>query len=486
MIRKLLTFIAALYLTYSSHAQSTRPVPALIRHLIGLDSTVVPGISWFVRGLVPEHLIPSAQRAESQYLARTKAGLFVKISGSGLLFKVSEGTKGLIFTRVDSTIYQGSDFHAFVFSLGDTVFAFGGYGFWRNNGVLKFLNPKNHDWSSIPLDRELEASAGDNTGFWLDAPNRNLYIGNRYLFNDGVKSRMNRKDPPDSILWKLDLTRGKSVMLGKVTKNFKPGINSPWGLISDDDTANLHFLVHDILQNRTYRFRYPVQAAFRSIYERTNSEIWYFKDSTLYMGNLTLNTFDSLKLSRSDLEYTGQNVYIAVPETQNISPETGNKTTALIYIAFALAGVMLAFRFIGQTQKSDQKTLETVITAPTSSDSAPSPEIAVDRPHNLASIFHPTELSLILHVATKTGKGEFTVLDDVNRILGLANKQETIQKKNRSEVITSINRKWALYNGVDTQLIQRRRSEFDGRYFEYFLDHEALDTFSGPKSGHIQ
>ncbi len=45
----------------------------------------------------------------------------------------------------------------------------------------------------------------------------------------------------------------------------------------------------------------------------------------------------------------------------------------------------------------------------------------------------------------------------------------TIQKKNRSDVITTINQKWAAAYRDQVALIERQRSSDDKRSFEYFI-----------------
>ena len=54
--------------------------------------------------------------------------------------------------------------------------------------------------------------------------------------------------------------------------------------------------------------------------------------------------------------------------------------------------------------------------------------------------------------------------------MGLLNKTIDIQKKQRSDVIISINKKYAFATGDKTSIIQKKRTEFDQRTFEYFIE----------------
>jgi len=66
-------------------------------------------------------------------------------------------------------------------------------------------------------------------------------------------------------------------------------------------------------------------------------------------------------------------------------------------------------------------------------------------------------------------------VEEINKVLGLSGKNESVQKKNRSETINDINKKWAVLCGNKNPLILRQRSEFDKRSFEYFIQPVWLE-----------
>lgn len=90
-------------------------------------------------------------------------------------------------------------------------------------------------------------------------------------------------------------------------------------------------------------------------------------------------------------------------------------------------------------------------------------------------LFQGKELEIINLVHLKSEKGHGVDIDSINKIIGVANKNGEVQKKQRSEILISINRKWRYANSTNDLLIKKRRVEQDKRSFEYYVDFENLD-----------
>ena len=68
-----------------------------------------------------------------------------------------------------------------------------------------------------------------------------------------------------------------------------------------------------------------------------------------------------------------------------------------------------------------------------------------------------------------------TNVEEINVLLGVANKSIDIQKKKRSDIISSINNKYCiLVNRKDIFLINRIRVENDRRVYEYFISPDQI------------
>ncbi len=68
------------------------------------------------------------------------------------------------------------------------------------------------------------------------------------------------------------------------------------------------------------------------------------------------------------------------------------------------------------------------------------------------------------------------VTDEVNRILGVAQKSLDMQKRKRSDVIRSINAKYKLIQPMTTlPLVDRVKSDVDARLYEYYLLEDEIE-----------
>ena len=93
---------------------------------------------------------------------------------------------------------------------------------------------------------------------------------------------------------------------------------------------------------------------------------------------------------------------------------------------------------------------------------------------NHQQLFDEKELQLLLLLIDNSAKGKTTSIDDLNKVMGLTKKPVEIQKKQRSDTITSINKKYSFTTRSDEPIIEKNRTEFDKRSFEYFIAFEKL------------
>jgi hypothetical protein len=98
--------------------------------------------------------------------------------------------------------------------------------------------------------------------------------------------------------------------------------------------------------------------------------------------------------------------------------------------------------------------------------------------------FSPLEIDVISAIVENSLKGNYTSIEEVNKALGVSKKNIGIQKKQRSDIITSINKKYSYIKRSQQELVEKRQTEFDKRSFEYFIDNARLnDTDAFIKAG---
>ena len=470
-------FLACLlFSAVASLAQTPRPVPKVIDHLMTRRGSANPvTITALLRGFIPSGSIPRKLEKEWQHLVCTSEGLFAKINGTGVLFQLSRRGDGIVFTRVDSSYFWGADFGALLFSRKDSIYSLGGYGFWRNSGHLRSFDTLSHGWSVRQLDREVQVDAS-LSGTWVQPDAGAVYVAGTRPLDDGVIGMADREHTADSSLWRLDLRTGHWMVMGLMTERLKPGFDAPWGLMSDRGVKAMDFRLYDIGRNSILKPGPELQARLEAAWSRVRPEINYFIDSTLYIGDPVADTFDSLPMRYADFMATGSPVF--KPQEP---PMAASLSRPILLLSGLFAGVfgMIVFQFLTSMNKRNTPSSKPA-EDPAGEIRPPSPApLSSDPPvpsRDLSTVFTPMELELIQLVRARTLAGATATIDDVNRVLGLSAKNESVQKKNRSDVITSINQKWMLMKQTDMALIQRKRSEFDGRFFEY---HMGVDGNEG-------
>jgi hypothetical protein len=455
-------------------------VPQMIRHLLSHPEKGIPIIEGTAKGLIPKYLLPPKISDEPEYLVKTAKGLFAGVSGTGRLYQIGLEQDSLVFRRVDSTYFEGYDFMPIVFTLSDTIYSYGGYGFWKNNGHLRFYDPINNDWNIVPIDWEVPATSAF-AFYWFDGLNGELYIGHGRSLNNGLIGTGDPGTNLDDTLWVLNIHDRKWRKLGTLTKDLTHGRNTHWGIHITDDPSRFNIL--DLRNNRRLIASEVAILRTQSWLLKWQPQFWYSMDSTVYFGDVQRDLFDSLQLSGADLKPTQDKVY---------DEWIGGKSEWMadwrnILLALAIPVIAgLIFLVVRKPKKMSPPDINLEVTDDDYDDTGKDEQeiqtvdlIEPIQGKRMAEVFNNTELVLIRFLLDRSQEEATTSIDEINRILGLSTKNESIQKRNRNVVLTTINQKWALIHGRDEKLIDRKRSDYDGRNFEYFIPSSVIDTATG-------
>ena len=473
----LIIFFSLLLQLQEGIAQSSpASTPAIIKHLLSQQKEIpVISGSFLNRELLkilPRNEMPKQLWPENQYLLYTPGSLYLGIDGTGRLYKIKTRGDALNFIREDSTFYLGNNFDAFNFSIGDTLYSFGGYGFWKNNGMLRYYNRVVHEWEVIKTNREINTHtgiSGDASYFWVDDKNNRFYLAGQKIVNDGLKPQLNSSELKNKKLFVLDITKREWTELG-VLKDYPDAgsVNSPWGPLIIGPFISY---INDFIRNRELTGKKPVIEQLKKVFSGHAPDVAYFIDSTLYFSNINLNSFDSVQLSINDFEYRGEKVFTPLASKIDIA----DNKDYLLWLAVIPVAVLL-FLIIYRNKKRKkvrQHNIDEILNHQ-NGDVAPQTDHTGTQKFNgkngnHSQGFSAIEKELILFIYEKTLQ-EYTVsVEEINKVLGLSGKNESVQKKNRSENINIINQKWSVLYGNNHPLIDRQRSEFDKRSFEYFI-----------------
>ncbi len=396
-----------------------------------------------------------------QNIIKSGNGLYAFINGSGKLYKISNAQNGLDFNRIDSTAHFGYNIGSFGFSYNNRLYNLGGYGFWRMNGQLRVFNEKESEWDIVKLNKEIPLITGITEGaIWYDFAGKKIYTAYYLTKDEAIKTKALEDTKFIYEVMVLDLQKNEWTKLGDLSpylkaklQILKPITMSPWGEIVTigDKISLLDFKNNKILA-------LDVQKDF---YQTLSRSFWgnsfYFADSTLYIGNK--DRVDSIAMHYSDFIYSNELLY----QEQNILASIKSQNGFLIYVLPILALGISAFAWYKFRSPNTSITTNTVTLKETS------------EPKN---VFDEMEIQLLQLLIQNTAAGTPTSTEEQNKILGLTKKSTEIQKKQRSDIIISINSKYAFVTKIDSLIIQRKRTDFDGRAYEYFIEYARLDEIS--------
>lgn len=85
------------------------------------------------------------------------------------------------------------------------------------------------------------------------------------------------------------------------------------------------------------------------------------------------------------------------------------------------------------------------------------------------------ELSFLEFLYLNSSNGKLTSIAAINQFLGVENRTMDIQKRMRSDLISSINHKISVSAGLSQPVIDKKRSAFDKRSFDYFILDNHFD-----------
>lgn len=402
----------------------------------------------------------------SHELLCSSGTLFIHIRGTGLLYRAEETATGdsIVFIRQDKTRHFGYNLNAYSFTVGDRIYNLGGYGFWKWNGQLRSFNGKMREWEIVPLDREIVTSKDSPNSFcWNNGKKGQLFILQSFRENEAVRNEPFRT--VDSV-YQLDLNTGNWSTVGRQTEVLRKFLNQQTVLAEMDSglLVNNRGVIQyfDMLENRVLTLRdvkvkAELQVALLDTYN------WYVHGK-LYYGDPRTGSIDSLALDKRMFADTGNTVFEA--------GHSDNMALWLLPPMILIAGLAY-LSFMRRVEKhADQGNHEKE-----EGGSAVKP-VVLSSPHLQQAVFDEVELSLLkCLVQNMQLKGSRTGTHEINRVLGVASKTMDMQKRKRSDVIRSVNRKYQLLHpDRASDLILKDKSELDGRLSEYYISQSELET----------
>ncbi len=430
----------------------------------------IPSIRWDGR----EAIEPDSSHFSKlrQYLVKNRDGLFMVLNGSGRLYK-AETENGLItFKRLDSTVYYGSNFGSYIFGYNDTIFSLGGYGFWKTNGLLRYYIPSRREWDIVRLNKEIPLLTENVYDLiWYDGSEQKIYFGFTKEENNITKEKQSNSNLHLEVIV-LDLQKKEWTDLGSLSPflktnliNIRNIISSPYGQMIDLGTKTL-FL--NYRTNQIYRLRESRQRQMELMPSGTgDTHTIYFIDSTFYRWLTAMNIVDSIKIEADDLLLLNEKVFIPRVQQQTAFKKEPFSFRMVFYGFLSATFLFSVIYFLLRKRSMHLRT------SPENNNNE------LDELNNHPMITYTSiELDLIRTILNNSTKGIYTSIEETNKMLGVKNRDTDIQKKVRHEIISSINKKFSFVTKSEKELIEKRRTEFDRRSFEYFINPTCLKDAS--------
>ena len=441
-------------------------MPPILKKLSSYKGTVLV-YSQHQESLVDLSDLPANFSTGGYNLVKDYSGLYVIPQGTGRIYKMDTSQGRYRWNRIDSTYFTGYNFRSIAFGLDSVFYSFGGNGFWNTNGTLRNFNPFSKQWDATMLSENIYWTKVANGFFMIDTASKTLTIKALSSPSHEVL-KSNKAEKIKEGIYRLNIKTGDWTKMGKMRDTSHSVVATlPWGLLVDNSS------VLDLSSNRYFSFSKRVKSKILGI---VSSDRYAYPaiatfaiDSVLYMGN-QFDPYDSVVISRVDLIDTGIPIY-----TPLTPPGLLDNVEAESFLLVILGFLSSFLGLLLYKAKKVQPTPAVEIVSPfsDSSDAVAVPETekhpTTFRSTRILELLEERERSLLEFLFHHSADERLTSIDEINKVIGVQHRSVEIQKRMRSDMIGSINQKLQIITRDKKPVVDKQRSEFDKRSFEYFI-----------------
>lgn len=417
------------------------PIDPLLKKLISLNTKCYP------MGGPPQSILKLQEpifKEKAQQVTMTDDNLYIQLEGTGRLYKATKQNDSILkFTRIDKTVSINYNGGGYLFTEGENIYIFGGYGFWKSNGTFKKFNFRDKEWDVFRVSKELFPPGYPHPGAWYDIQSNKMHLLIEEVVNDALRNS-NKEGNSSHATHEMDLktrTWVESLSLHdrvrQMIKNRGPVVQYNNGYLMLDKID-----LYDV-DIRNNQLRKMSDQSFSQTFSRIfNNEFIFWHDNKVFFRDKNTGKLDSLVLPIDKFATE------PFPVFQRTIPEYVKWMSLIILL---IAGTAYAYSRIDRN-----------------------PNLKNAGFHASAAGFSETEISLIQMLIEKSKKQLRADIHDLNYVLGVKDKNTGLQKKVRSDAIRNINEKFLIISGTEDPLISIERSAADKRYFEYFIDRHKI------------
>ena len=384
------------------------------------------------------------------YLLKNQKGAFLVFDGSSRVYKYLIANDSTYrFDRIDQVENINYNINAHYFSFKNELYNYGGYGFWKSNGLLRKFNVKNKEWDIVPLNQEIHSDQEFSSN-WMSPVNQNVFILFEHKVNEGIKQSDKLANRPQPHTYQLDLNTKKVEYNGKINEVLIPvflksnKLHTHEGIILARVDQS-YYVKPD--ENKLYIIE--DESIIQSLGRLEWNTLYFFSDQHFHYWDFEKNKYDSIDIRNIKLKPVGK-IWAA--------------DYSMYY--FVAAVLMLVMIIVVLWRLFNKKKTTIVLPATTPVEKGNVIQVPLTS---------ETEIALIKLLIEKTQLQEFASSNEINYIIGCKDKNVGLQKKMRSDIINSINTKYKAFSKTDQNLIESKRTELDKRYFHYHITDDQLE-----------
>ena len=387
--------------------------------------------------------------------------LLIHVDGTGKLFELDSST--LEPTRIDNTCYEGYNFYAYNFTWHNQIYNFSGWGFWKFDGGLRYFDQNSKEWSVIAINKQVPFAIGLNAVVWQDVENDKIYViynndKDSYLKKEAIKGDSTFVEcfnlKTNNWLDEPKLFRAKNVF--NIINAEKKVIQTKDGLLIE----NGNFLsLLDFNNNRISNLKAEKSSDILNSIVNNQQGFYIIRGNSVNFYNPQKDSISSIILEKKDYSPTNEIVFEDIPVNHNF---------LFWLISIILILTLITFLTVRKFRSLNNKLQE-------SREIITKKEIEINKSAPFSASLTTQENLLLQFILQKSIKGEFTTIEELNRLLGTKDKDNSVQKNLRAEVLLMINEKFQVYAATTDTLIERERTEFDKRVYHYLINRRYLN-----------
>ena len=407
-------------------------------------------------------------------IVKHKGKILIQPLGTGRLYEIVKENSTYRSIRIDSTLHSGVNFFSKTFYVRDTLYQFGGLGFWNIRGLLTFFSKQTNQWELVQTNRDVPSffdNSQDAITYVSDYPNHpKLYLSNSYKYQNYPQSfEIVSKDTS----FVFDFNTKLWTPLGKLNPELKRIL-----LAKNSLSLNIgkYLLIQSALEFFWINFETNSYGKLKPKYNSEIRQLWlkiYNNESNVGAANFQFNVGDNIffikltkdkklqyekiifseeMIDKNKQDYIYSNKVDIIAIITNFLDEF--KTNLLILLSIIALSI-----FLYSFQKRKKKLPKEVVSILN---------------NNFFNALTIVEKELIEELYEHHLKGEELSTKLINKIIGVQQKDTLTQNKSRSDYFIRINQKFKMATQYSEPLIVKQRDHSDKRQYNYSLNNAYI------------